>query len=64
MGYNHQLTDFDLKLPAGARLATIMNTKEVIQEQLDRRWEAERQAVSSQNILVQRIQRSFRADTE
>ena len=37
MGYNHQLTDVDLKLPAGARLATIMNVKEVLQEQLDRR---------------------------
>ena len=37
MGYNRHLTDFDLKLPAGARLATIVIGKEVLLEQLDRR---------------------------
>ena len=37
IGYNRHLTDFDLKLPAGARLATIVIGKEVLLEQLDRR---------------------------
>ena len=42
MGYNRHLTDFDLKLPAGARLATIVIGKEVLLEQLERRGESQR----------------------
>ena len=42
MGYNRHLTDFDLKLPAGARLATIVISKEVLLEQLGRRGESHR----------------------
>ena len=42
MGYNRHLTDFDLKLPAGARLATIVISKEVLLEQLERRGESQR----------------------
>ena len=34
-GYNHNLTDFDLRIPAGARLATIVIGKEMLLEQLD-----------------------------
>ena len=34
MGYNLQLTDFDLRIPAGARLATIVIGKEALLEQL------------------------------
>ena len=30
MGYNRHLTDFDLKIPAGAKLATIVINKEVL----------------------------------
>ncbi|QNI98716.1 AraC family transcriptional regulator [Synechococcus sp. RS9902] len=41
MGYNRHLTDFDLKLPAGARLATIVISKEVLLEQLERRGESQ-----------------------
>lgn len=36
MGYNRQLTDFDLRLPSGARLATIVIRKDTLLEQLDR----------------------------
>ena len=36
MGYNRQLTDFDLRLPSGARLATIVIRKDTMLEQLDR----------------------------
>ena len=42
MGYNRHLTDFDLRLPAGARLATIVIGKEVLLEQLDRRGGSQR----------------------
>ena len=42
MGYNRHLTDFDLKVPAGARLATIVIGKEVLLEQLERRGGSER----------------------
>ena len=35
IGYNRHLTDFDLKLPAGARMATVVG-KEVLLEQLNR----------------------------
>jgi len=42
MGYNRHLTDFDLKLPAGARLATIVIGKDVLLEQLDRRGRSQR----------------------
>ena len=41
MGYNRHLTNFDLKLPAGARLATIVISKEVLLEQLERRGESQ-----------------------
>ena len=52
MGYNRHLTDFDLRLPAGAGLATIVIGKEVLLEQLDlhggsqrtlERWESTNQ---------------------
>ena len=39
MGYNRNLTDFDLKLPAGACLATIVVNKESLLERLDLREE-------------------------
>ena len=42
MGYNRHLTDFDLRLPAGARLATIVIGKEVLLEQLDHRGGSQR----------------------
>ncbi|QNI74855.1 response regulator transcription factor [Synechococcus sp. NOUM97013] len=42
MGYNRHLADFDLKLPAGARLATIVIAKEVLLEQLERRGGSKR----------------------
>ena len=42
MGYNRHLTDFDLKLPAGARLATIVIGKDVLLEQLERRGGSKR----------------------
>ena len=42
MGYNRHLTDFDLRIPAGARLATIVIGKEILLEQLDRRGGCER----------------------
>lgn len=42
MGYNRHLTDFDLKVPAGAWLATIVIGKEILVEQLDRRGGSER----------------------
>ena len=42
MGYNRHLTDFDLKLPAGARLATVVIGKEALLEQLDRRGGSQR----------------------
>ena len=49
IGYNIHLTDFNLKLPAGARMATVVIGKEVLLEQLNRqggshrnleRWES------------------------
>ena len=39
IGYNRNLTDFDLKLPAGACLATIVVSKESLLERLDLREE-------------------------
>ena len=42
MGYNRHLTDFDLRLPAGARLATIVIGKELLLEHLDRRGGSQR----------------------
>ena len=36
MGYNQQLTNFDLKVPAGSRLATIVIGKDVLLEHLAR----------------------------
>ena len=36
IGYNRHLTDFDLKLPACARMATVVIGKEVLLEQLNR----------------------------
>ena len=42
IGYNRHLTDFDLRIPAGARLATIVIGKEILLEQLDRRGGSER----------------------
>ena len=64
MGYNRHLTDFDLRLPAGARLATIVIGKEVLLEQLDRhsgsqrtleRWES-----SNQLELLPELQQRLR----
>ena len=52
MGYNRQLTDFDLKVPSGAQLATIVIDKKSFFERLDRprknqltleRWETTNQ---------------------
>lgn len=37
IGYNRQLTDFDLKIPADAQLATIVISKVVLMEQLSKR---------------------------
>ena len=42
MGYNRHLTDFDLKVPASARLATIVIGKETLLERLDRRGGSQR----------------------
>ena len=42
MGYNRHLTDFDLRLPAGARLATVVIGKDVLLEQLERRGGSKR----------------------
>ena len=42
IGYNRYLTDFDLKLPAGARIATVVIGKEVLLEQLDRQGGSQR----------------------
>ena len=36
LGYNQQLTNFDLKVPAGSRLATIVIGKDVLLERLAR----------------------------
>ena len=64
MGYNRHLTDFDLRLPAGARLATIVIGKEVLLNQLDRhggsqrtleRWES-----SNQLELLPELQQRLR----
>ena len=40
MGYNRHLTDFDLKIPAGAKLATIVINKEVLFEEFSRKDES------------------------
>ena len=64
MGYNRHLTDFDLRLPAGARLATIVIGKEVLLEQLDRRGGSqrtlERWENSNQLELLPKLQQRLR----
>ena len=64
MGYNRHLTDFDLRLPAGARLATIVIGKEVLLEQLDRRGGSqrtlERWESSNQLELLPELQQRLR----
>ena len=64
MGYNRHLTDFDLRLPAGARLATIVIGKEVLLEQLDRRSGSqrtmERWESSNQLELLPELQQHLR----
>ena len=64
MGYNRHLTDFDLRLPAGARLATIVSGKEVLLEQLDRRGGSqrtlERWESSNQLELLPELQQRLR----
>ena len=64
MGYNRHLTDFDLRLPAGARLATIVIGKEELVEQLDRRGRGqrtlERWESSNQLELLPELQQRLR----
>lgn len=64
MGYNRHLTDFDLRLPAGARLATIVIGKDVLLEQLDRRGGSqrtlERWESSNQLELLPELQQRLR----
>ena len=64
MGYNRHLTDFDLKVPAGARLATIVIGKETLLEQLDRREEnqhtLERWESTNQLELLPQLQQTLR----
>ena len=64
MGYNRHLTDFDLRLPAGARLATIVIGKEVLLNQLDRRGGSqrtlERWESSNQLELLPELQQRLR----
>ena len=64
MGYNRHLTDFDLRLPAGARLATIVIGKEALLEQLDRRDGSqrtlERWESSNQLELLPELQQRLR----
>ena len=64
MGYNRHLTDFDLKVPAGARLATIVIGKETLLEQLDRREEnqhtLERWESTNQLELHPQLQQTLR----
>ena len=64
MGYNRHLTDFDLRLPAGARLATIVIGKELLLEQLDRRGGSqrtlERWESSNQLELLPELQQRLR----
>jgi len=64
MGYNRHLTDFDLRLPAGARLATIVIGKEVLLEQLDHRGGSqrtlERWESSNQLELLPELQQRLR----
>jgi len=64
MGYNRHLSDFDLKLPAGARLATIVIGKEVLLEQLERRGGSqrtlERWESSNQLELLPELQQRLR----
>ena len=64
MGYNRHLTDFDLRMPAGARLATIVIGKEVLLEQLDRRGGSqrtlERWESSNQLELLPELQQRLR----
>ena len=64
MGYNRHLTDFDLRLPAGARLATIVIGKEVLLEQLNRRGGSqralERLESSNQLELLPELQQRLR----
>lgn len=64
MGYNRHLTDFDLKVPAGARMATIVIGKEVLLDRLDRRGGSqrtlERWESTNQLELLPKQQRSLR----
>ena len=64
MGYNRHLTDFDLKVPAGARLATIVIGKETLLEQLDQREEnqhtLERWESTNQLELLPQLQQTLR----
>ena len=64
MGYNRHLTDFDLRVPAGARLATIVIGKEVLLEQLDNRGGSqrtlERWESSNQLELLPELQQRLR----
>nr|WP_255613636.1 helix-turn-helix domain-containing protein [Synechococcus sp. MU1617] len=64
MGYNRHLTDFDLRLPAGAKLATIVIGKEVLLEQLDLRGGSqrtlERWESSNQLELLPELQQRLR----
>ena len=64
MGYNRHLTDFDLRLPAGDRLATIVIGKELLLELLDRRGGSqrtlERWESSNQLELLPELQQRLR----
>ena len=68
MGYNHGLIDFDLKLPAGARLATVVINKaawlsrhgETGGPRLMKRWETTNQ-LEVQPPLLEQLQRHLMA---
>jgi len=64
MGYNRHLTDFDLRLPAGARLATVVIGKETLLEQLERRGDRkltfERWEGTNQLELLPELQQRLR----
>ena len=64
MGYNRHLTDFDLRLPAGARLATVVIGKEALLEQLERRGDRkltfERWEGTNQLELLPELQQHLR----
>ena len=68
MGYNRGLLDFDLKLPAGARLATVVINKEAWLDRhgptggslLMKRWETTNQ-LEVQTPLLEQLQRQLMA---